>query len=304
MTEALKHMRLRGQSLSILYPFKHAFYRKYGYAVFGDMTVLKSDPNNVTLPESFQPLHIEKFTKDESFAKIKAFRSKIGRNYNLVMHENPTTWKFFHFRDRDELRVVKDGEDIVGYFISRIKDLPSSKWATSLDFGEVIVARETARLTILDYIKKHKDQTKEFRWPLMGDEQIFDYFNDLWALKIETYPAAMFRVVDVEQALQKLKFPRDVTVSFSLQLHDDFAPWNEDPLLIEIDEGNAQVAQVDKLNGHVDLETDITAFTQLFVGYKTIGQLAATNKLNVKEKIKPQLAKAFPKKTTRLTTHF
>ena len=125
--------------------------------------------------------------------------------------------------DCRQVFVVEDGDKIVGYFIFRFKKLPSGEWDFSIDLREVIFDSEDALLTVLDFIKKHTDQIKEFWWPLLGDERIFEYFNDLWKIKIEIFPGAMFRVVDVEKALQLLEFPKHVDFSFSLKLHDEFA---------------------------------------------------------------------------------
>ncbi len=304
MSEALTKMRNDNQYVSALYPFKHSFYRMYGYEVFGEVRVVKSDPRNIVLPEGFKPLKIRELSKDESFEKVKEIRAEVERRYNLVMYKDLAAWKLFGFRDEDKIYIVEDGDKIVGYFIFRFKKLPSGDWDFSLALHEVIFGSEDALLTVLDFIKKHTDQIKEFWWPLLGDERIFDYFNDLWGIKMEMYPGAMFRVVDVEKALQLLEFPKHVDFSFSLKLHDEFAPWNEEPFYVEIKEGWAEVQRMSKLEEGVDLETDIRSFTQLFVGFRTIEELATVYKSKVNPEVVPYLAKAFPKSITRLTTGF
>ena len=304
MSEAITKMKNDNQYVSALYPFKHSFYRTYGYEVFGEVKVVKSDPKNIVLPQGFKPLKIRELSKDESFEKVKEIRVEVGSRYNLILYKDLTAWKLFGFRDEDKIFVVEDGGKVVGYFIFRFKNLPSGEWDFSIDLREVIVSSEDALLTFLDFIKKHTDQIKEFWWPLLGDERIFDYFDNLWIIKMEMYPGAMFRLVDVEKALQILDFPKHCDFSFSMKLYDEFAPWNEEPFYVEIKEGRAKVQRMSKFEEGVDLETDIHSFTQLFVGFRTVEELATSYKMKVNPEVIPHLAKAFPKRTTRLITHF
>ncbi|MHA1738168.1 MAG: sterol carrier protein domain-containing protein, partial [Candidatus Heimdallarchaeota archaeon] len=54
----------------------------------------------------------------------------------------------------------------------------------------------------------------------------------------------------------------------------------------------------------VDLQADIKAFTQLFVGYRSIYELEETNKVTITDNSQDKLNTIFPKRITRLHTSF
>ncbi|NHJ05601.1 MAG: GNAT family N-acetyltransferase [Candidatus Heimdallarchaeota archaeon] len=302
-TESLKIMRKNKQFISALYPFKYSFYRKYGYANCAEFSWVLAPPGNFLIPEDFKPLKIREITLDESFELLKPFREKIGPNYNFIMYEDPQIWKAHYVSKKYKIFIIEENDEIVGYFITSLEKREGN-WNIRLKFKDIIVANHQARLTVYDYIKKHTDQTKDVHIPLMGDEEITEYFDDLWEgdFKYQISGSSMFRVVDVIEALKLLEFDKGVDLSFTLKIEDKYASWNEEPIKVTIKDGKAKIEKTD--SSSFDLMIDINAFTQLFTGYRDIYNLIEFDKVRIKEDIVYKLNQAFPKRYTQLRTMF
>ena len=302
-TESLKVMRENKQYISALYPFKYSFYRRYGYEVCLEDPSVITKPNNILLPKDFKPLKIKEISQEDSYEILKAFREKIGSKYNLIMYNDAKHWKTQYLNKKHKIYVVEEDGEIQGYFVTFLekKDGP---WVVRLRFRDILVANNTARLTVFDFIKKHTDQNKDVQIPLMGDESVFDYFDELWTedVKYQIEGNAMFRVIDVKEAIKLLNFDKKLDFSFTLKVNDEYAPWNEEPLEITIKNSKAKVTKAEEST--FDMQINIKAFTQLFVGYRDIYQLQEFNKVKISQDLVSKINQAFPKRYTRLRTGF
>lgn len=112
----------------------------------------------------------------------------------------------------------------------------------------------------------------------------------------------MFRVIDVKKALELLEFDKDLDVTLTMKIDDEYAPWNSEPILVTIKDGKAKVTKA--TDEKIELTTDIKAYTQLFVGYRTIFDLHEIKKVKIKKQDLGKFDKVFPKRFTRLRTFF
>jgi predicted acetyltransferase len=304
LTESLKVMRENKQYISVLYPFKFSFYRRYGYIHCADYRWVISTPQNILLPKNFQPLEVKELTHDESYDIVHPIREKIGQKYNFVVFDDATSWKYHNLGKKSKIYGIIDNGEYVGYFIFK-REKTKGRWDIRLSFRDVIVDSMHARLTVLDFIKKHVDQCKDFRMNFIGDEQATDYFDNLWDgddYHNHESGGPMFRIIDIEKAIESLKFDNQLNVSFTINVEDEYAPWNNGVMKIDIDKGKAKVSRVNKQEA--DLQTEIRAFTQLFVGYRSLDDLIDASRVNIKPESRDKINKTFPKQITRLHTSF
>ncbi len=296
-------MRQNQEYISVLYPFKFSFYRRYGYENCAEFGWIITPPKNILLPKDFQPLNIKEVTHDESFEICMPIRERIGAKFNLTIFDDPEFWKYNHLKKKSKVFVIEDKGENVGYFTTHLEKR-EGPWNVRLILSNVIVDSEAARLTVFDYIKKHTDQNKDFSYPFLGDERVTDYFDDLWEgdFKYHITGGPMFRVVDVMKAMELLEFDKNLELTFSMKIDDEYAPWNSDPMLVTIKNGKAKVTKT--TDQEIEFSTDIKAFTQLFVGYRTIYDLKDINKVKIKKKDLKKFDKVFPKRFTKLRTFF
>ncbi len=302
--ESLKVMRENKQFISALYPFKYSFYRKFGYENCTEIPSIIAPPGNILIPENFQPLELKPVLNDEStFNLIMSIRKKYNEKYNNAIFTSYKEWVFHYVGEHYKIYIIYNNKEPVGYFITNLEKR-EGPWNVRLNVSDHICSSVEARLTMFNFLKKHADQNKDFKIWLYGDELFTDYFNDLWdeGIKHTICGGAMFRVVDVKEALQLLNYPKDLAFTFTIKLEDTTAPWNEKPLVIEIKDGKAKID--DYSGSDFDLKTDIKAFTQLFTGYRTINNLIEMKKVQINPNKITLIDKAFPHCQTRLTIWF
>ena len=304
LSESLKVMRENKQYISVLYPFKFSFYRRYGYINCADFSWLISTPRNILLPKDFQPLEIKEISHDESYELIHPIRKRIGQKFNFIIFDDAKNWKFHNLSKKSKIYIIIENDENVGYFIYK-RQKTKGRWDLRLTFQNVVVDSVRAQLTVLDFVKKHTDQNKDFQMNFHGDEPVFDYFDNLWDGDDFNYHESggpMFRVIDIEKAIESLEFDEKLDAPFTIKIDDEYAPWNNDFMNIVISKGKTKVSRVKEQE--VDLQTDIKAFTQLFVGYRSIYELDDANKVIVKKDTQNKINKIFPKRITRLHTSF
>ncbi|MHA1744093.1 MAG: GNAT family N-acetyltransferase [Candidatus Heimdallarchaeota archaeon] len=301
--EALKCMREQSISISVLYPFKFSFYRRLGYEHCADVPSLCSTPRNIRLPANFKPLPIQELNPKEAFEVVQKVRREFGKKFNIIIFSSEEAWRFHYLRPTSRVFAIYAGEKLVGYFITELKKL--AEWQVRLIVSDQLIGTEQARLTLFDYLKKHTDQLKDFKLYLSGDEKPLDYFIELWEedIQYQISGGPMFRVVDIKAALQQLRFPPELTTEFTLKVTDPLAPWNEEPIKLQITAGNLAITKV-KPEEEAEVQLDIKAFTQLFVGYRTVKDLLRLQKITIKDELRKPLLQAFPKRHTRLKTDF
>lgn len=299
LVESLKHMRETGHYLSALYPFKHSYYRIFGWETCNTITEVNGDPKNIRIPNGFTPLKITEVSKSDSFEYVKELRARIGVQFNLIMFKHQREWEFFKFWERCKLFAIHDDDRLVGYFITRLDRKDHKQYLKAF---EVLTETVDARYTWLDYAKKHTDQVKEFIWPLMGDEVVSEYFHDLWGsgVKRKSMGGSMLRIVDARKILESLDFP-ECNDSFTVKVNDPFASWNNTPFKITFSNGKATTSEH---TGPVDLETDIGALTQLVVGFNTITHIQQHKRAKVNENKLDLIKNLFPKRHTRILSDF
>jgi len=301
--QSLKQMKETGYIMSGLYPFKFPYYEKFGYAIGSEIVYLKCKPSEILLPDNFTLLKIKEIPKKETFKIIAPIRNEFGKKYNFIHFSDEKTWFVRMFEKRDQIFGVYDLDgNLVGYFITKIMKLPTGTWDSSLDIKDVVALTRDAFFTILDYIKRHTDQTNEFRWRVVDKELDFINFSEKYEVKIETKPLVMYRVIDVQKALEIIDYPKEINDSIILLIKDKYAEWNDCHFKLTVNNGKAICQKIDKTD--FDMEIDVNTFTQLFIGYKSIEEISFSTSTKVKEAKKKIIDCMFPKKHTMLLVHF
>lgn len=298
----LKEMRAKKQIISILYPFKYSYYRMFGWENCVEFNWIISPPANILIPNDFKRLDIKEISHNDAHKIIRPIREKFGKKFTIMLFDDPELFKLQFLDKQNKVLVLKEEGRNVGYFITKLEKR-EGEWNIRFNLRDVLVDSINARFTVFEYIKKHTDQNKDFSYPLMGDENVTDYF-DLWEGKFtcKKTGGAMFRVVDVEKALEILEFDTKLEVTFVKKLEDKYALWNSESMKIEISNGKATTTR--NLKQEVNFDADIKAFTQLFTGYRSIHELIEIGKIHIKKLDLELLDQAFPKQLTRIRTFF
>ncbi|MEA2069664.1 MAG: GNAT family N-acetyltransferase [Asgard group archaeon] len=306
LEKTLTEMYKNGTHLSALYPFKHSYYRKFGYVNCEKSMNITFSPRNILLPRNFTPMKISEISIEESYEKLQKIHDEIAKKYNFVRFKTPFTWAWYNIPTSDVWKIIiaqNMQQEIVGYMVTEISSL-SEKYAVKLTINQMFAKNEQVRLSFLDYIKKHSDQIKEVEWILFGDEIVFDYFDELWETRKITSGGAMYRLIHVQKLLENIDYPPTVKESFTMKITDEYCPQNEKPMNVSIKNSQASVTLHEKKPEKYDIEIDIKAFTQLVLGYRSLEELIQMRRVAITNKKRKLLEEIFSKRMTRLLVLF
>lgn len=268
----LEIMKERGQTLSMLGPFSYEFYRKYGWE-------LGFERMNYTVPidrlKTFSNKmgHIRPFVK-EDLNKLNDLYMIYAQNHNGCALRDKTLWTDFVLDDPFSDKYKRyaylwfyDDDTLGGYVIYTIKD-------NKMNIHEMVYKDMQAEEGLLSFIYSHQSQIDQVNWSTATDERLHLILpNPRIEMKLTTN--MMFRVVDVENALIKRKYPEDLEAVFDMEISDQTAPWNQGPWHVHIFNGHADVKKIDTASVRCDIQT----FSQIFLGYITAKDAARLGKL-------------------------
>ncbi|MFC7045149.1 enhanced intracellular survival protein Eis [Halobacteriaceae archaeon GCM10025711] len=156
----------------------------------------------------------------------------------------------------------RDGE-VRGYVVYTIEDGDDGKTFRVRDRAWT---DEEAYLNVLRFVHNHEAQVDSVRWPDPVDTPLLDLVDDPRAVDVELSTGIMFRVVDVPTTLERLAYDPAVDASLVLSVADETADWNEGTYRLDVADGTGTVTRTD---ADVDVHLDVTALSQLVVGYLT-----------------------------------
>lgn len=272
LRKSLEIMKERGQSVSMLGPFSFEFYRKYGWEHGFDR-----------LDYEVPIEHIKPFSKRNGTIKPASGHDIDALNeiyltyairHNGCTVRDRTIWTDFVMDDpfSDEYKrytyiwYYDDGRP-GGYIIYIIRD-------GKMSIHEMIYEDIEALQGLLWFIYAHEAQISAFTWSTATDDLLRALLPNP-RINAKIVSGMMFRVVDVEKALQGRGYSDGVIEDFTIRIDDPNAPWNEGPWLIHVEDGHAEVSRSEAAS----LSCNIQTFSQMFLGYLSPFTLAALGRI-------------------------
>ena len=280
----LPHMYEKGAALSGLYPFSHAFYRKFGYEVYGGqnrVSVGLEQLRAFTGPDEVRMI--------ESEADILAARSiyeRFAQTRDLAMRrELDYQWK----------KEVMDGDpykDLAYKYLLLRKDARgelepcayiSFKPEDNGSNGRLASAREAAYVDgdalrrLLGFMSTFYPHYRRLRMALPGDVNLAALCPDCYDVSDSIDHGYMLRAVNAKLLLESqpvtpiMKLAAQAgALGMSIALTDEFIPQNSGRYELTLTPEGLECVQTEL--APADIEVDIQTFTQLVTGALSLRQ--------------------------------
>ena len=285
--------------ISVLYPFKYAFYEQFGYAWADNLIFITDYLTSIkTKPIPTHKL-IEIIDPKEAIERIKTIYKKYLEQYNYLVDREATSRAFekrldngFFFICQNELN------NDVGYIVVRMEEKDNI-----LLVREWIALDNTTRQAIWNFIAVHTDQRKFFRIPNYGPpvQTFYPYLKSPRVEKYDYVPNSMFRIIDIQKLLPNINYPEDITEHLEFQLRDKTCPWNERFWSLDIEN---QRGTLRALSSATSVVLDCKALAQFVVGFRSSEDLIASELLSGNSNEIKKLDKIFPKEFHLLRDFF
>ncbi|MCD6384511.1 GNAT family N-acetyltransferase [Candidatus Sumerlaeota bacterium] len=279
MLDSLRTMRQRKMWVSVLYPFSHRYYNKFGWEIAGHRIMYTELQQN----------HIIRFPEHElvdagknvdNIPLLDSVYEKMAVHYNLCIKRTKRLWQKkldWIKKNNAQLYLIKDGREYIGWFICQNKRLGDGFESVTNEFAFI---NEKALRAMMGFLATLPNNVTKINVTA-------PYNIDLWRFLKEPFvstkikPEMQFRIVDIPQAVKSRGYRPGLNARIVIGIKDDTAEWNNGNWQLELEHGN--IARIYKTSKTPDAECDIRTFSQLFCGYVSAESLAWQGRLQVKD---------------------
>lgn len=274
LRQALSDMRDHGLPLSALYTPHPSLYRRYGWMFAAANLHYTWKPKDVRHLNAAPLRGRARRVPEEEWPALAQVYERFTRGRTGYLQRSDRWWREAVFRrlydpERKTLDVAiwqADGQPASGYvcYQSSSEHPASGPGRTTLALRELIALDADAHAGLLRYILSH-DLADEVTWWGPVDDPLALAIDEPGRLKREYRESYMLRVVDVQKAVEA-RPPAAAAPegSFSVQLADASAPWNNGAWRIESSNGRLSCSRSD---GPGEISTDAATFAAIYGGF-------------------------------------
>lgn len=271
MKYTLRQMKENGYLISGLYPFSFDYYRRLGWEWCG-IKRYYSMPTRIFKP-SPDTEFVRKAEIDDRQKIIGCYTKFSGRYrgalvrpdkyWNKILENSGTHFTYTYLYEKDSV--------VEGYLTYR-EGKQEKTW-----LREFVALTPQAYAGMLGLLRRHEMQIEKFSWDAPGDDTLWSQIYH-WDIETKIEPAFMGRIVDIPTSLSAWKPAAGSSGSFSIEVRDEYAPWNQGKWRIEFENGVAHCAVS---HAKPDISLDIQALSQAYFGTPTVPEIRAAGQLTV-----------------------
>ncbi|WP_223067712.1 GNAT family N-acetyltransferase [Paenibacillus caui] len=295
---ALTKLNEQGRSISCLHPFSIPFYRKFGWEVY-------TDYKKYILPVDKFPAKtqaegaVKRDIKDISL--LDRVYHLFAKRYNGMLVRDASWWEQSVLDEEMHTAVYySEAGEAEGYILYKCDK-------KKLDIDEFVFLNEMARRALWTYLANHDSMVAEAEVNNVPADDILPFLLDDPRFKQETVPYFMARIVNAGAFVREYPFsPSDSGMKASLQIQDEFAPWNDGLWSLEIapDGTGNLLAGEETGQAEAGLICDIQTLTAMLLGYKRPVEMFRYGRLLGSERAALVLERMIPARPTALMDFF
>ncbi|TKX71080.1 enhanced intracellular survival protein Eis [Halorubrum sp. SP9] len=324
LRESLTEYRDDGVRFSVLWPFEHPFYRRYGWETVNRYRWVKAPPKQLAFAaeEGADPAgddgtdeagEFRRLGEDDHDAAADLLAATAER-YDFTMARTEAWWRERTLRgwqtDPYVYGFERDGDlrALLSYTFEERDDGDGRAMVVS----DAAVADPADWDRVFRFCRDHDSQVERVRLRLPVDVSVLDRVDDPRAVTEEVRAGPMFRLVDVADALTALAPDPDLDAAFTLAVDDPLVDWHGRPVRVTVSDGAVDAERVGAGEGSSAAAPDVTAgigaLSQLYAGYRGVDDLRAHAPFDVDDDapddLATDLAALFPPRRTFLREGF
>lgn len=288
--------------ISVLWPFKHAFYAQFGWATASRRLEWDTEPS--TLRSAATTGGTWERVDRDAWDSLDAIHETATGTDDLSLDRGEAWWRTRQLRGFDTDPYIYRWHDDEGEERAWLAYTIDGEWGDrtlrvrSYDAADIEAFRH-----LLGFLTDHDSQVGEVHIETATDHPLHAMVDDPDELSPELTTGPMIRFVDVPAALEALTYPDGVDATVELGIRDPLLDAVAGRYQLAVADGAATVTQLgDEPTG--DAVASIGALSQLAVGYRSADDLAATDDLNADSETAETLDSVFPQTTTYLREGF
>lgn len=285
MEDALRKIYEMDFPISMLFPFKHHFYKKFGYGYVGNVVQYEFSPSNISKfsVDSQSSLeeersHVHAFNKVDKSKVKRVLQQEIQANGAFTLLRNDNFWELVVFPKFKDAYVYDDGE-VKGYIVFEVyKEHGASNGLageTCLNIKEFVGLDAAVHRGLWGFVSSLGEQVTRVKFLAPADYPLHlflkepresDYRRLFFEYKSFSSLASgfMLRIINLSVALSKLRHNIAAPADFVIKVNDGNLPQNSRRFNLHVH--NCETI-VDETKRNVQFESSIEIFSQIYSGF-------------------------------------
>lgn len=285
--------RAEGEVFSTLYPFNHAFYRKFGYE-------LSHAHSEYEFPlEALKGHRFGGWAKlwkpGEPVAPFVQIYNQFAAPYNLSFVRDDAGLsnhvRGTYYKDRRFCYLLGDGDGPCAYLVF---DDVYEGGTNRINAADAAFLGRRGLMALLGFLARFTADYKSASLRLPGDVNLCALVDDPYGVTRHARHGYMARVVNAQRALALMKKPADA--AFTIEIQDELLPENAGTWLVR---GDA----VERTREPADLWVSALALSPMVLGYAPLSEAEYRKDVEIR-KNREVLERVFVKKATYIADHF
>jgi len=271
----LEDDRENGQLFSVLYPFSHPFYRKFGYELCFDTYMKKFPMEALREFRGRTGFQVRMITPDDGTGALQPIYTAYAKQFNLAVARDARIWQRYTLSEpkkADEYCYVlsRGGEDIAYAMFKFRVDVPP--FIRTLCLDDYAFKDIQALYDLLAYLYRYSAQAKHLELMVPPTLPLSSLLPEPNHIETARGIRPMARAVHVEKVLTAMRHPK-ADCAYSIYVEDEFLPDNTGNYRVGcIQGGSVTVLKTDA--GEADLRVSVQTFTQLAFGFLNLEEAA------------------------------
>ena len=252
----MEEMRKNKKPFTFLMPAKEAYYTPFDFRFVSDRFLC-----HVSFDKSFMDgtLELVSYTEEEQ-EKLDGFCHKFWEQFMIAPIRTKAYWEQMNkelLAEKGEILLLKRQNQICGYLTYVMEE--------NTPLIREVVTKESVKEVIETFakVKEVKNLKVYLDW-FHNLEEIKNIGNKMQQVSVETVPTIMFRILDVETMLTKVRATQESSIVF--RLVDTLLPENEGVYRWTVTKTNAILEKI-KQEETVDIVLTIAELTERLFGY-------------------------------------
>ncbi|QSG11248.1 putative acetyltransferase [Halapricum desulfuricans] len=291
----LAEARDRELGLAALWPFEHAFYRQFGWAIASRYTTYELPTEQLAAAGTTTGGTYGRVDPDD-WERLETVQRAHGEGTTLSMARTEQWWRNRTFGDDPPWAYAwRDGGEFRGYVTYTFETAGEDDVLRVEDFS---AADQKARDHLLGLLGTHDSQVGTVELTLAEEAALLDAVADPEAVTCSIHAGPMIRVADPVLALASCPYPDDVAARVVLEFTDPIGDDRQFELAVEDGAGTCAPTRAAP-----DATLDVGTLAQLLVGYRTVEDVRGRG-LDCDEETAATLAALFPQENVQLREFF
>jgi predicted acetyltransferase len=282
LNESLRLMRARGDLLSMLYPFRHEFYRRYGYGLVGERHIFEIPPASIPLYEARARVRA---LRREEYPRAHECYARLMKSNNLWLERSRKLWarrlKEAETRVFGVLREGDEDGELAGYCVCEHRTWDGQPCLEVTDYA---VEGEAAMQAVLGMLSALREQIFMVRIFAAPDEHFAarlvepqapirsEIMSNVGFSRVGTLGYGyMARVLDAPAALARRRYQPCEPLVAAFTIRDASVPGGLVRTVLALGPGGGAPARVTPMRRgaalRARLELPVDLFSQCFHGY-------------------------------------